>query len=47
MEQRNDAMRGEGNFEAAVRALDAYCAVGFEPKVLITVTAHVLPDTPR
>ena len=44
MEQRNDAMRGKGNFAAAVKALDAYYSVGFEPKVLVTVTAHTLPD---
>ncbi len=42
--ERNDAMRGAGNFEAAVRALDDYYAVGFEPKVLITVTSQSLPD---
>ncbi len=41
---RNDAMRGQGNFEAAVRALDYYYAVGFEPKVLVTVTSQSLPD---
>jgi MoaA/NifB/PqqE/SkfB family radical SAM enzyme len=44
METRNDAMRGEGNFAAAVNALETYYSVGFEPKVLVTVTAHVLPD---
>ena len=44
MEQRNDAMRGEGNFAAAVQALETYHSVGFEPKVLVTLTAHVLPD---
>ncbi len=44
MRERNDALRGDGNFEAAVRALETYYAVGFEPKVLITVTAHSLPD---
>lgn len=44
MAARNDALRGEGNFEATVRALEIYYAVGFEPKVLITVTAHSLPD---
>jgi MoaA/NifB/PqqE/SkfB family radical SAM enzyme len=41
---RNDALRGPGNFEAAIRALDTYYAVGFEPKVLITVTRQSLPD---
>lgn len=44
MEERNDAMRGKGNFAAAVKALETYHSVGFEPKVLVTVTAHVLPD---
>lgn len=44
MRERNDALRGAGNFEAAVRALETYYAVGFEPKVLVTITAHTLPD---
>ena len=44
MSGRNDALRGAGNFAAAVRALDCYYRVGFEPKVLVTVTAHSLPD---
>lgn len=44
MSARNDVLRGEGNFEAAVRALETYYAVGFEPKVLVTVTAQSLPD---
>lgn len=42
--KRNDAQRGQGNFEAAVRALDICYAVGFEPKVLVTVTSQSLPD---
>ncbi len=41
---RNDALRGEGNFAAALRALECYYAVGFEPKVLVTITATSLPD---
>jgi MoaA/NifB/PqqE/SkfB family radical SAM enzyme len=41
---RNDSLRGKGNFAAAVRALETYYAVGFEPKVLITVTRQSLPD---
>jgi MoaA/NifB/PqqE/SkfB family radical SAM enzyme len=41
---RNDALRGHGNFIAALRALETYYAVGFEPKVLITVTRQSLPD---
>ncbi|WP_119071414.1 radical SAM protein [Aggregatilinea lenta] len=44
LRERNDALRGKGNFDAAVRALETYYAVGFEPKVLVTVTAHGLPD---
>ena len=42
--ERNDAMRGAGNFESALRALECYYAVGFEPKVLVTITAMSLPD---
>ncbi len=41
---RNDALRGAGNFDAAMRALECYYAVGFEPKVLVTITATSLPD---
>ncbi len=41
---RNDALRGAGNFDAAMRALECYYAVGFEPKVLVTITAMSLPD---
>jgi MoaA/NifB/PqqE/SkfB family radical SAM enzyme len=37
-------MRGPGNFEAALKALDIYYSVGFEPKALVTVTAAGLPD---
>ena len=44
MSVRNDALRGKGNFEAAIKALETYYAVGFEPKVLITVTEYSLPD---
>jgi MoaA/NifB/PqqE/SkfB family radical SAM enzyme len=42
--ERNDALRGEGNFGAAMRALECYYAFGFEPKVLVTVTSTSLPD---
>ncbi len=42
--ERNDAQRGQGSFEAALRALDTCYAVGFEPKVLVTVTWQSLPD---
>jgi MoaA/NifB/PqqE/SkfB family radical SAM enzyme len=41
---RNDALRGEGNFAAAVRALECYYAAGFEPKVLVTLISLSLPD---
>jgi MoaA/NifB/PqqE/SkfB family radical SAM enzyme len=41
---RNDALRGIGNFDAAVRALECLYAVSFEPKVLVTVTSQGLPD---
>jgi len=44
LSERNDALRGTGNFAAAVRALDILYGHGFEPKVLITVTAVSLPD---
>jgi radical SAM protein with 4Fe4S-binding SPASM domain len=44
MPKRNDALRGQGNFEAAMRALETLYAVGFEPKVLVTVTTQSLPD---
>lgn len=44
MSERNDMLRGSGNFDAAVRALDIYGSLGFEPKVLITVTSLSLPD---
>lgn len=42
--ERNDALRGEGNFCAAMRAIETYYTVGFEPKVLVTVTTRSLPD---
>jgi MoaA/NifB/PqqE/SkfB family radical SAM enzyme len=44
LQERNDALRGRGNFDAALRALDCLYAVGFEPKVLITLTAMNAPD---
>jgi MoaA/NifB/PqqE/SkfB family radical SAM enzyme len=44
LEARNDRHRGAGSFAAAVRALETYYAVGFEPKVLVTVTRESLPD---
>lgn len=42
--ERNDSLRGCGNFKAAVKALDCFYAIGFEPIVLVTVTAVSLPD---
>ena len=44
LQERNDALRGAGNFDAALKALDTYYAVGFEPKALVTVTSAGLPD---
>jgi MoaA/NifB/PqqE/SkfB family radical SAM enzyme len=44
LRERNDSLRGRGNFEAAMQAIDTYYAVGFEPKVLITITTVSLPD---
>lgn len=41
---RNDALRGAGNFDAAMRAFECFYALGFEPKALVTVTAASLPD---
>lgn len=41
---RNDLLRGSGNFNAALRALQIYRSVGFEPQVLITVTSVTVPD---
>ncbi len=40
----NDSLRGRGNFDAAMNALETYRAVGFDPKVLVTVTRQSLPD---
>jgi len=44
MRKRNDTLRGEGNFDDALHALDCFQAAGFEPKVLVTVTSLSLPD---
>jgi len=41
---RNDALRGRGSFDAAMRALDLAYSVGFEPKALVTVTSDSFPD---
>jgi MoaA/NifB/PqqE/SkfB family radical SAM enzyme len=42
--ERNDAMRGSGNFEAACRAFEHLQAAGFEPKVLVTLTSETVRD---
>lgn len=41
---RNDAFRGAGNFDAAIRALEVYRAFGFDLKVLLTITRETLPE---
>ena len=41
---RNDSLRGNGTFAAAVTALETLHAEGFEPKALVTVTSATLPD---
>jgi MoaA/NifB/PqqE/SkfB family radical SAM enzyme len=41
---RNDVLRGKGNFTAALRALDTLYNEGFEPKVLVTFTTQSAPD---
>ena len=42
--ERNDKLRGRGNFEAALRALDCFHDVGFEPKALVTLTSVCVAD---
>jgi MoaA/NifB/PqqE/SkfB family radical SAM enzyme len=44
LRERNDALRGSGNFDAAFRALRTFSDAGFEPKVLITLTAGNVAD---
>jgi MoaA/NifB/PqqE/SkfB family radical SAM enzyme len=44
LSEHNDALRGDGSFQAALRALECLYAVGFEPKVMITITPVGLPD---
>lgn len=44
LEERNDFLRGKGNFNAAIKALETFYSVGFEPKVMVTLTSHSLPD---
>lgn len=44
LSDRNDELRGKGNFANATRAIDLLCMVGLEPKVLVTVTRRTLAD---
>jgi MoaA/NifB/PqqE/SkfB family radical SAM enzyme len=44
LSERNDALRGRGNFAAVIAAFENLYAVGFEPKALVTVTSYTLPD---
>ena len=44
LRKHNDALRGDGNFEAAISALETLRDVGFEPKVLVTLTSTNLGD---
>lgn len=44
LRERNDALRGKGNFDAAFRALRIFYDAGFEPKVLITITSQNVED---
>lgn len=45
--ERNDELRGKGNFLNVMRAIELLRDVGLEPKILITVTRHTLPDLER
>jgi len=40
----NDSMRGAGNYDSVMEALDCLIEVGIRPKVLITVTSLTFPD---
>jgi len=44
LRQRNDLIRGTGNFDNAIQAINTLYSVGFEPKVLITFTSVSAPD---
>jgi MoaA/NifB/PqqE/SkfB family radical SAM enzyme len=44
LEERNDRLRGDGNFRAALQALETFYEAGFEPKALVTLTSEGLPD---
>ena len=40
----NDAVRGQGSFETAVRALEHLAAVGVSPKLSVVCTRHNIPQ---
>jgi MoaA/NifB/PqqE/SkfB family radical SAM enzyme len=40
----HDAARGQGTWQAAIDALELLYSLGFEPKVMVTVTRASLPD---
>ena len=42
--RRNDALRGSGSFDTALRAIETFYEAGFEPKALVTFTAVSAPD---
>ena len=44
LSERNDALRGKGSHQTALRALEYLYAVGFEPKAMVTITPECLPD---
>ncbi len=44
LSERNDNLRGRGNFRASLNALDRLKEVGFEPKALITITSESVRD---
>lgn len=47
LKEKNDAIRGLGNYDAAMRALEHFYSVGFEPKVMVTVTSKTIEDLPK
>ncbi len=44
LQYRNDRLRGAGSFATAWNAVKMFHQVGFEPKILVTVTSESLPD---
>ncbi len=44
LQEKNDYLRGKGNFASALRSAALYKSVGFDPKILITVTSYTVPD---